>query len=454
MVNSGTKRPRHFRSEKENVPRDRNRANIRIHPKKPYKMTLEDLGCVLISDDSSSDTENLEITPCVSGGADESLCLKAPRVLLDSQRDNTQPLTQTVIRAPKREICSHGYEEVLAMRPEISNGYTDNFSRLSDEMILRIYHWLPKFTLAKCARVCHRWNRVVGDKSLWKRIDLANRRITSSCLGLVLYRGANVLRLTKTEMIEDGFDGYWKRDKTGFQCLQYLDLSLSSASIELMGHLFTSCQNLRKLSLELCTIDDDVAHLFGQNENLQVLNLSMCSGLTMSGLAAILNGCRRLTSLNLSWTGLRRQSLAYLSLALPPSVRKLNLSGCRENITDEEVLQLVKTCPGLMELDLSDSTVITGLSITYIMSHLDNLQYLALSRCYRLSVHNIRELAQHTSLTEVEVFGMFRDGTMEQLKQEMVNVELNRYPFSSVARPTTGIRMTSLWGLRVRDNAV
>lgn len=65
-----------------------------------------------------------------------------------------------------------------------------------------------------------------------------------------------------------------------------------------------------------------------------------------------------------------------------------------------------------------------------------------------------RELAQHTSLTEVEVFGMFRDGTMEQLKQEMVNVELNRYPFSSVARPTTGIRMTSLWGLRVRDNAV
>lgn len=75
--------------------------------------------------------------------------------------------------------------------------------------------------------------------------------------------------------------------------------------------------------------------------------------------------------------------------------------------------------------------------------------------CINLSyLFTNRELSCHPSLAEVEVFGMFRDGTMEQLKHEMRNVELNRYPFSSVARPTTGIRMTSLWGLRVRDNAV
>lgn len=33
--------------------------------------------------------------------------------------------------------------------------------------------------------------------------------------------------------------------------------------------------------------------LFGQNPNLQVLNLSMCEGLSTTGLAAILGGCRR-----------------------------------------------------------------------------------------------------------------------------------------------------------------
>lgn len=453
MVNSGTKRSsRHITSSKENIPLNRKRFNTRVRPKKQYEVPVQELGCDLLSESGSSEEENLEITPCVSSEANESLLLKAPRVLQNSQRDNilVESVLQTIKRPSKRDVSQHD----TASYPEIPHNDTDFFSSLSDEMILRIFHWLPKFTLAKCARVCRRWNCVVGDRSLWKRIDLANRRVTSSCLGLLLHRGVQVLRLTKTEVTEDGFDGYWKGDKTGFQYLQYLDLSLSSASTRMMGHLFTSCQNLKKLSLELCTIDDNVATLFGQNPNLQVLNLSMCEGLSTTGLAAILGGCRRLTSLNLAWTGLRRQSVAYLSVCLPSSVRKLNLSGCRENITDEEVLQLVRACPGLMELDLSDSTVITEQSISHIMSHLDKLQYLALSRCYRLPVTSIRELSCHPSLAEVEVFGMFRDGTMEQLKHEMRNVELNRYPFSSVARPTTGIRMTSLWGLRVRDNAV
>ncbi|XP_062617996.1 S-phase kinase-associated protein 2-like [Saccostrea cucullata] len=450
MVNSGTKRSRHFRSEKENIPQRKKRANVKIRPKKEY--TFADLGCDLLSESGSSDSENLDlITPSVTSTANESLLLQAPRILQNSQKDNTPSAIHTVALTPKPEKCD---ENICKSHPEIPRDDADYVSHLSDEMILRIFHWLPKFSLAKCARVCRRWNRVVGDKSLWKRIDLANKRVNTSCLGLLLHRGVNVLRLTKTEITEDGFDRYWKGDKSGFQSLQYLDLSLSSASTVMMGHLFSSCQNLRKLSLELCTIDDDVAHLFGQNKNLQVLNLSMCEGLTTTGLAAILSGCRRLTSLNLAWTGLKRQSVAYLSLCLPPSVRKLNLSGCREHITDEEVLQLVRTCPDLTELDLSDSTVITGLSISYIMSHLTNLQYLALSRCYRLPCNSIRELSYHPRLSEVEVFGMFRDGTMEHLKHEMGNLELNRYPFSNIARPTTGIRMTSLWGLRVRDNAV
>ena len=46
-------------------------------------------------------------------------------------------------------------------------------------------------------------------------------------------------------------------------------------------------------------------------------------------------GSYRLTSLNLAWTGLRQESVACLCQYPPPSLRKLNLSGCRENITDQ-----------------------------------------------------------------------------------------------------------------------
>lgn len=46
-----------------------------------------------------------------------------------------------------------------------------------------------------------------------------------------------------------------------------------------------------------------------------------------------------------------------------------------------DVASLVATCPNLRELDLSDCTGLTGNAIQYI-SLLDDLNFLALSRCY------------------------------------------------------------------------
>ena len=50
-----------------------------------------------------------------------------------------------------------------------------------------------------------------------------------------------------------------------------------------------------------------------------------------------------------------------------------------------EILQLVKRCNNLRELDLSDSTVLTCNSIHHISHYLKRLEYIALSRCYRIS---------------------------------------------------------------------
>lgn len=54
----------------------------------------------------------------------------------------------------------------------------------------------------------------------------------------------------------------------------------------------------------------------------------------------------------------------------------------------------------------------------------------------------------------VDVFGLLKDSADKQLREILGNIEINKYPFSSIARPTTGTRRTSLWGLRVRDKAV
>ena len=54
----------------------------------------------------------------------------------------------------------------------------------------------------------------------------------------------------------------------------------------------------------------------------------------------------------------------------------------------------------------------------------------------------------------LDVFGMMKETALNQLRELMPNIEINKFPFSSIARPTTGLRRTSLWGLRVRDSFV
>lgn len=55
------------------------------------------------------------------------------------------------------------------------------------------------------------------------------------------------------------------------------------------------------------------------------------------------------------------------------------------------------------------------------------------------------------SLQNLNIFGLFHDKQIESLKGTLPNIDINKHKFSTIARPTVGIRRTSIWGLRVRD---
>lgn len=61
-----------------------------------------------------------------------------------------------------------------------------------------------------------------------------------------------------------------------------------------------------------------------------------------------------------------------------------------------------------------------------------------------------RRLFLLPSLTHLNIFGLFSENQIEALKKSC-KVVINQMKFSSIARPTVGIRRTSIWGLRVRD---
>lgn len=78
----------------------------------------------------------------------------------------------------------------------------DNFAKLSDEILLSIFKWLPKKTLSRCSLVNQRFHRVTQDESLWTRLDLAGKTIQPHALGRILMRGTIILRLAQCKVMQ------------------------------------------------------------------------------------------------------------------------------------------------------------------------------------------------------------------------------------------------------------
>ena len=178
-----------------------------------------------------------------------------------------------------------------------------------------------------------------------------------------------------------------------------------------MYQLFQSCVSLKKLSLEHCTLDDKVCQMLGQNEQLETLNMSMCYGLNESSIETIMSGCKKLDNLNLAWTDLNKQCLQLVCTTAPTTLQRINISGCRQTLLDDrefastqftleiwcffyafcwlttsDVIALCRRCPNLVELDVSDSSLITQTSVNFIHENLHRLEYLAMSRCYGVQI--------------------------------------------------------------------
>jgi len=55
------------------------------------------------------------------------------------------------------------------------------------------------------------------------------------------------------------------------------------------------------------------------------------------------------------------------------------------------------------------------------------------------------------AFSTLNIFGTLSELALEQLRNEFQpRIHLNMFPFSNIARPTTGIQRTSIWGLRTR----
>lgn len=326
----------------------------------------------------------------------------------------------------------------------------DKFNKLSDEIILMILKWLPKKCLVRSMLVCKRWCQIARDEALWTRLDLGSKVLNEGTLGHILPRGVQILRLAQAEIADPMFcESSEVLSDLYISKLQYLDLSMAVISPVGLAALLSKCKYLKKLSLEKCIVNRDCCRAISENAELEILNLTMCENIDIGCITDLMK-LKCLTALNMSWCSLDNECMTALCRTLPSSITRLNIAGCRKTITDENVKDLSKRCPDIIELDLSDCAMLTMHTVHNLLNF-SKLEHLSLSRCYSIPQSAYIRLAHMPCLLYLDVFGLMSESVLKSLQATCREPEINKYLYSSVARPTVGIRRTSIWGLRVRD---
>lgn len=298
----------------------------------------------------------------------------------NNNNNNTENLDNTLIATSQDFFVYRRYHPIII--PTV-----DLFSLLSDEMILHIFKWLPKKTLIRCCFVSDRFNKIVHTDILWTRLDLAGKNLKRGSLGNIISRGVVILRLASAEIHDPIFDDEisdvdWDTYKSK---LQYLDLSMCTISTNSLALFLSKCRKLKKLSLEHVKLNDDICTEIAANTDIDTLNLTMCEGVSAMGVQIMAPKLQNLRCLNISWAYLTTNALEIFVNQITPELLRLNISGCRNTLTDQILTDLVRRCPGLVELDISDCPKLTTDGVK-MLSQLNSLEYLSISRCYSIDV--------------------------------------------------------------------
>ncbi|XP_048658848.1 S-phase kinase-associated protein 2 isoform X3 [Marmota marmota marmota] len=333
----------------------------------------------------------------------------------------------------RKRLKSKGSDKdfVIIRRPKLNR---ENFPGVSwdslpDELLLGIFSCLCLPDLLKVSGVCKRWYCLAFDESLWQTLDLTGKNLHPDVIVRLLSRGVVAFRCPRSFV-----DQPLVEHCSPFR-VQHLDLSNSVINVSTLHGILSQCSKLQNLSLEGLQLSDPIV-------KLDELNLSWCYEFTEKHVQV---------------------AVAHVS----ETITQLNLSGYRKNLQKSDVSTLVRRCPNLVHLDLSDSVMLKHDCFPEFLQ-LSYLQHLSLSRCYDIIPEtllnkeakkvitqtlllNQSELGEIPTLKTLQVFGIVPDGTLQLLREALPHLQINCSYFTTIARPTVGNKKNQeIWGIRCR----
>lgn len=283
----------------------------------------------------------------------------------------------------------------------------NSFDRLDDEIVIRIFSFLPSVDKSSCAMVCRRFNVLAWVPSLWRVIRLEGDFI----------RGDKAIRNILKQLrgqadtcpnIERIYITYGAKlsDKSllmlARKCPELTHLQIQGCTAVTNNALFelaARCNNLQHLDVSGCVKVSciSITHRAGMDPSrrlqLQYLDLTDCTLLQDNGLQVIVHNCPQLAHLYLR----RCIQITDAGLKYVPSyctdLKELSVSDC-VNITDFGLYELGKLGPVLRYLSVAKCHQVSDAGLKVIARRCYKLRYLNARGCEAVSDDAIIFLAR------------------------------------------------------------
>lgn len=319
------------------------------------------------------------------------------------------------------------------------------FEHLSDELVINIFRYLEQSDLGQCSLVCRSWRRLALDESLWRIMKVSGKLLDPEILFRAIDRNPRNLIIQNCDL--EDFDplvehvkSTQKRQRRSMLRVQKLNLACTRVSDGTISKLLRLMPKLMVLEFGGNTdLTDDTAMTIAENcPNLRSLSLRMVAGITNVGIEAIVRSCPKLRVLSLGWICDGHQNghvfvdSMIASLAThAQNLIHLDLSGCREFMKDAHTEVLLQSCTKLKTIDLSDSYELTDSTVESIIRYLPFVENVSLSRCHRVTVPAMQNLAQKPGIKQINLFGCYQNVDL-QLKELRPDLQVNAGVLSSI----------------------
>jgi hypothetical protein len=149
--------------------------------------------------------------------------------------------------------------------------------------------------------------------------------------------------------------------------------------------------------------DASLVALFPKFPLLKSINLKSCIAVSDKTVQSIVEHCKKLEEIDLSWCEVSEKSLFYLS-QYGNNLRKVGVRSCY--ITDRSVKQLTESCTNIKHLSLAWCKSLTDNALTYISNNLNQLEFLDIRGNERFTSNGLSTLMK--SIPNIKVLHLKR----------------------------------------------